>query len=54
MSIGQKDIKLDTLEIIIVSPDEGKFKLAMLIPDTRDYHKTDEIVAGGSAEDLKN
>jgi hypothetical protein len=26
----------------------------MLIPDTRDYHKTGSIVAGGSAEDLKN
>ena len=53
MSIGQKNFNFDTMEIIIVSPDEGKFKLAMLIPDTRDYHKTGEIVAGGPAEGLK-
>jgi hypothetical protein len=53
VSIGQENIKFDTLEIIIVSPDEGNFKLAMLIPDTKEYYKTDEIVAGGPAEDLQ-
>ena len=41
------------MEIIIISPDEGDFKLAMLYPDTTDYFKTDKIKAGGPAEDLR-
>ena len=53
MSIGQRDLNYDTMEIIIISPDGGDFKLAMLKPNTTDYHKTDSIKAGGPAEDLR-
>jgi hypothetical protein len=58
MSIGQTNIKYDTLEIHIISPDGGNFKLAMLYPEWTDpekkFHKTGEIRAGGSAGDLQH
>ena len=41
------------MEIIVISPDQGDFKLAMLYPDSTNYFKTHEIVAGGPAEHLR-
>ena len=43
------------MEIVVVSPDDGYFKMAMNKPtNTSDYYKTDNIKANAPASELRS
>ena len=50
MAIAQTNIQYDTMEVRIISPDQGLFILAMLKPGTSQWVKTGQITAGGDAD----
>ena len=52
MSVGQTNIQMDTLEINVLSLDQGTFKLAYLLPNSEDYWHSEEIIAGGDTDQL--
>ncbi len=53
VSLGYENMRYDTLEIIVVNPDDGIFKMAMNKPtNTTAFHKTGNIKANGTPAEL--
>ena len=54
VSVGQTNVQFDTMEINILNADYGKFKLRYRIPDTLDVQNSEDIIAGGDAEQFRD
>lgn len=50
-----KNQRYDTMEIMVVKPDDGEFKMAMLKPtNTSEFFKTENIKSNASADTLRS